>query len=86
MARDRSLDEFARADSDSDGDDGDDGGADAADDPASADDDPNFADPEPAVSTYAFSPGGAACAACGETVEKRWRDESGLVCGDCKAW
>lgn len=41
---------------------------------------------EPAVSTYDFTPGGAPCAACGESVEKRWRDDAGLVCPDCKTW
>lgn len=41
---------------------------------------------EPARSTYAWSPDGADCAACGATVERRWRDESGLVCADCKGW
>lgn len=41
---------------------------------------------EPAVSTYEFAPGGAACAACGESVEKRWRDDAGLVCPGCKEW
>ena len=41
---------------------------------------------EPAVSTYAFSPDGATCAACGAVVEKRWRDDGDLVCPDCKQW
>lgn len=41
---------------------------------------------EPAVSTYDFSPEGAPCAGCGESVEKRWRSEAGLVCPDCKEW
>ena len=40
----------------------------------------------PARSTYAWSPAGADCAACGATVERRWRDETGLVCADCKTW
>lgn len=43
---------------------------------------------EPARSTYAWSPDGAECAACGATVEARWRGEAaeGLVCADCKEW
>lgn len=45
---------------------------------------------EPAVSTYAWSPEGATCADCGESVEKRWRAEGqrggDLVCVDCKEW
>lgn len=41
---------------------------------------------EPAQSTYDFSPEGAPCAACGASVEKRWRAEAGLVCPDCKEW
>ena len=43
-------------------------------------------DPAPAASTFAFSPEGAPCGACGARVERRWRDEAGLVCGDCKNW
>jgi len=41
---------------------------------------------DPARSTYDWSPEGAECAACGATVEARWRDEPGLVCADCKEW
>jgi len=41
---------------------------------------------DPAVATYDWTPGGAACAACGETAERRWRDEPGFVCEDCKKW
>lgn len=70
--------------------------AETADDPAER---------EPAATpslTYTSSPDGAPCAACGETVEKRWRageggvsadgesggvdDPDALVCPDCKAW
>jgi hypothetical protein len=36
--------------------------------------------------TMAFAVGGAACAACGETVRRRWQGEAGLVCPDCKEW
>ena len=42
--------------------------------------------PEPAVSTFDWTPNGAACAACGTGVERRWREDGELVCADCKAW
>lgn len=41
---------------------------------------------DPAESTYAWTPSGATCDACGASVERRWRDEGALVCGDCKSW
>jgi hypothetical protein len=41
---------------------------------------------EPAESTYAWSRDGGACAACGESVDRRWHADSGLVCVDCKEW
>lgn len=42
---------------------------------------------EEAVPTYDFSPNGAACESCGETVETRWQDpDAGMVCGECKRW
>lgn len=46
----------------------------------------------PAEITYDWSPDGAACDACGEPVERRWRagegadDPAAMVCGDCKDW
>ncbi|MFD1511675.1 DUF7573 domain-containing protein [Halomarina rubra] len=40
----------------------------------------------PAESTMDWTPGGAACAVCGESAERRWRDDEGLVCLDCKTW
>lgn len=40
----------------------------------------------PATTTYQFAPAGKSCAACGETVTRRWESESGLVCGECKEW
>lgn len=43
-------------------------------------------DVAPAVSTYAWSPDGGPCAACGEHVEERWRDGEDLVCVACKDW
>ncbi|WP_058994019.1 hypothetical protein [Haloarcula sp. CBA1127] len=41
---------------------------------------------DPAVTTYAWSPEGAACAECGEVVERRWTQDGLLVCGACKCW
>jgi hypothetical protein len=41
---------------------------------------------DPAVSTYDWRPDGAACAACDEVVERRWRGEVGFVCESCKKW
>ena len=73
-----------RADADGDGgDDPDrsrpaDGEHGAADQPASAVD--------PATATYAWTPGGEPCAACGDRVERRWHSPAGLVCPDCKEW
>ena len=40
----------------------------------------------PAESTMAWTPGGAACAECERSVERRWRDEGRLVCIGCKRW
>jgi len=42
--------------------------------------------PDTATSTMHYRPGGGACAICGTVVERRWRDDDGLVCRDCKAW
>ena len=36
--------------------------------------------------TYAWSPAGVACRACGATTERRWRDSEQLVCANCKEW
>ncbi len=41
---------------------------------------------DPAESTYRWSGAGARCDGCGAHVERLWRDEAGLVCGDCKEW
>lgn len=41
---------------------------------------------DPATATYAWTPGGEPCAACGERVERRWRSAAGLVCPDCVEW
>lgn len=40
----------------------------------------------PATPTYRWSPDGAACDECGDTVEKRWRDGGRFVCIECKEW
>jgi len=41
---------------------------------------------EPAVSTYVWSATGGECAACGATVDRRWRQDDELVCPECKEW
>jgi hypothetical protein len=41
---------------------------------------------EPVESTYDWTPDGAPCAVCGDSVEERWRDADGLVCLECKVW
>jgi hypothetical protein len=41
---------------------------------------------DPAAVTYAWTPEGATCTACGTTVERRWRADGRLVCADCKEW
>ena len=75
----------------------DDGSTDAATDAEPADatadagaaDDPDVdteQDVEPAATTYAWDDAGAACDDCGETVERRWQQEGGLVCIACKDW
>jgi hypothetical protein len=46
----------------------------------------------PPTLTYTSSPDGDECAACGETVQNRWRagegaeDPDALVCPACKSW
>jgi hypothetical protein len=47
---------------------------------------PSTAEVEPARSTYAWSPDGGPCEACGERVEERWESADGLVCIRCKEW
>jgi hypothetical protein len=56
------------------------------DDPANEEDvDPaNEKDVDPAVETAVLASG--ACAACGTTVTRRWRDDDSLVCGTCLSW
>lgn len=36
--------------------------------------------------TMSYRPDSGTCEACGAVVERRWRDEAGLVCSDCKRW
>lgn len=84
MTRDSSLDDFLGGEET-------DAPADASEPETPADavePEPEFDEDavEPAQATYAFSPDGAECAACGAVVEKRWRDEAGLVCSECKVW
>lgn len=73
MGRDASLDDFL--------------GDDAPDEPESTDD-PEARDrpTDAGLSTFDWSPDGAPCAACGDRVERRWRDDGRLVCEGCKAW
>ena len=98
MSRDRSLDDFLSVEEgdeqERDGpadhseptpDDGATGPAVAAEE--SADDDPAAGlVVRPAESTMDWTPGGAACEACGTSVERRWRDGDRLVCAGCKEW
>lgn len=57
-----------------------------AETPETDDDTPSPEDVEPARATLDFSPGGATCESCDETVERRWRDGDAMVCADCKEW
>ncbi|WP_435180364.1 DUF7573 domain-containing protein [Halorussus sp. AFM4] len=101
MTEDASLDRFASPDSpesEADAEPADDGRADAEQTAAGTDDsgadagEPPAATEaaEPAVSTFGWSPGGGECAACGASVERRWRADGerggDLVCADCKEW
>lgn len=38
------------------------------------------------TTTYEWSPSGVDCAACGATVNRRWRDGDRVVCAECKEW
>jgi hypothetical protein len=86
-----SPDEDASEDSEVSGD-GDAITADASEGDVTASDDDSL-DPDdvsPAVSTFDWTPDDGECAACGESVERRWRadgqKDGELVCGDCKEW
>jgi len=88
VSEDRSLEEFAGADADADVDadaTNTDATADAADEDGSPEGD-HLDAVDPAEPTYDRSPDGAPCAACGERVTRRWRDDGDYVCDDCKEW
>lgn len=99
MAEDRSLDEFLGVDEPSDPDTTEGAaGPDASEEfpttdtetdegaDQSAEHDAAEPEVETMAETFAWSPDGGECAVCGERIEERWRDDGGLVCGDCKAW
>ena len=44
------------------------------------------APPDQTVPTFAWSADAAACARCGETAARRWREAADLVCSTCKTW
>ncbi|WP_435317081.1 DUF7573 domain-containing protein [Haloarchaeobius sp. TZWSO28] len=82
MPQDRSLDEFGpdttseeRSDDDA-----------AAGSTTETDQAPSVSDSSPAVTTYSWTPEGGECASCGTATQRRWRDQSGFVCVDCKEW
>jgi hypothetical protein len=64
----------------------DDGDGTTEDGDGATDDDGRSLTVRPAESTMGWTPGGAVCAACGRSVERRWRDDGRLVCPDCKEW
>ncbi|QGN06226.1 hypothetical protein Hrd1104_02245 [Halorhabdus sp. CBA1104] len=41
---------------------------------------------QPATLTYAYSPRGVECEACGTVTQRRWAAEDGLVCPSCVEW
>ncbi|WP_144905294.1 DUF7573 domain-containing protein [Halobellus captivus] len=90
MSRDRSLDEFAGT---VDGDPGDDVQSDIdvegdaqATDGTRTNVDTQTDDVDPAATTYQWDPDGVECAECGQTVDRRWSQDGGHVCADCKDW
>lgn len=94
MSEDRPLTEFTDAERDSGDSESDSGdsviptGDDepTAGDESTADGEPTATEADPATVTYRWQPDGAACARCGTTTERQWRDDDGFVCADCKAW
>jgi hypothetical protein len=71
----------------------DDAGPDADATPAPSEADEGVAGPrvspaavDRARPTFQWSPDGAACVSCGETVRRRWQSGSGLVCVECTDW
>ncbi|ELZ46713.1 hypothetical protein C463_03759 [Halorubrum californiense DSM 19288] len=94
FAGDEDTNSGAAADTADDGTDGVDGddAADSSPDDADSDapSDPNDAvdpaDVDQAVATSTWHADGAACDRCGESVDRRWRDDDALVCADCASW
>lgn len=94
MSEDRPLTEFTDAERDSGDSESDSGDSVIAtgddepttDDESTADGEPTATEADPATVTYRWQPDGAACARCGTTTERQWRDDDGFVCADCKAW
>lgn len=100
MTENRTLAEFAGEDADGDtqplAEPTDPPAEDDADAPAEGDDATTSptggTDVDAATVTYAWSPEGGACDACGEPVDRRWRagvgaeDPDSLVCDGCKEW
>lgn len=82
MGEDTSIDEFATRADGTDDEHTDDDTADDTD--AEAEFDPD--DLTRTVTVYGWTPRTAACATCGESVERRWRDDGAMVCRDCKEW
>lgn len=41
---------------------------------------------ERAETTFAWSPDGTACEACGTVTDRRWRTDAGFVCPSCVDW
>ncbi|WP_336358552.1 DUF7573 domain-containing protein [Haloarcula sp. CGMCC 1.6347] len=89
MAKDASLEDFLddSSESEDEGDNGISAGDDTTETESEAPDSGASTDAvDPAVTTYAWSPEGAACDECGEVVERRWTQDGLLVCGACKCW
>jgi len=89
MADDASLDEFIDAGESEDEEresEEVEGASEAGEDADVSDEAPAPEAADAGLSTYDWSPEGAACAACGTVVERRWRDDPGLVCESCKEW
>lgn len=59
-------------------------GSDEVEDPVEAEDE--GAEISPASPTYVWTPARVACARCGSSVDRLWRCEGELVCGECKEW
>jgi formylmethanofuran dehydrogenase subunit E len=96
MSPDRSLDEFlSQSDTTQDGETDDatpgetdeplDGEADEASD-GEVEARPSALTVHPARSTMAWTVDDTTCDACGEIVQRRWRDDDQLVCSACKEW